>query len=267
MKKIRMLGFVFLVVALMNTICVLADDYEYDFSYETITPSKPYETDERTISIDTVNDGNGTRYALYYSDQSSGYQFQIQNVLPNAFANEEKLYFVERNPQDESENMLTSFEFQKENFKQIYESDITRPMAMNGKYFYYFLRTEKGWNTYTLYRYNLKKGKKKKIIEGVNAMKHGDNKYLVYTSPEEYINDPIYIMNRNGSKIKKIAEGVAARFADGRVEYLQQTDEIDNNIIYSCDYDGNDVKVVVDEFTWPNMPQEYFSNGMMDLIN
>ena len=138
---------------------------------------------------------------------------------------------------------------------------------MNGKYFYYFLRTEKGWNTYTLYRYNLKKGKIKKIIEGVNAMKHGDNKYLVYTSPEEYINDPIYIMNRNGSKIKKIAEGVAARFADGRVEYLQQTDEIDNNIIYSCDYDGNDVKVVVDEFTWPNMPQEYFSNGMMNLIN
>ena len=266
MKKIRLLCFVFLITALINTVCIMADEYDYDFTYETITPSKSYEKDGRTIYIETIND-NTTRYSLYFIDESSDDQFNIWNVLPNAFANDEKLYFVERNPQNDAENMLTCFHFDSGEFEQIYEDDMFRPTAMNGKYFFYFQKKGSGFNTYTLYRYNLKNGKKKEIIDGVNAMKHAGKKYLVYTSPEEYFNYPIYIMNRSGSKIKKIADGVAARFVDGRVEYLQQTDEIDNNIIYSCDYDGNDVQIVVDEFSWPNVPEEYFSHGTLDLIN
>lgn len=43
MKKIEIFGFVLMIFALISAVCVIADEYDYDFTYGTIMPSKPHD--------------------------------------------------------------------------------------------------------------------------------------------------------------------------------------------------------------------------------
>ena len=254
--KVEMIIACFFMIFVSNT--VFAE--KYDLSYQAVYVNKRYDSKGRIIQLNSKNN-QYYGYSLIVKNKSTGVKKVFNNAAPHVFTNGNKVYYCIKNKSGSNKVSIKCYQFNTGKNRTVTGGEIDDIFGINGKYIYYTKNVQASRGN-KLIRYEIETGKTKCVTdvaafkdEAVYNMKYGNKKYLIYDTSSDVSNLSIYIMNIDGTGIKKITTGLGAGIRNGKVYYYKIEDG--SYSIYCCDFDGKNKKYLESFEGYYDIPEEY----------
>ena len=202
----------------------------------------------------------------YYPLRLSGNYGAINTVLTNG----KQIFYVLNGTAPDAPKEVRLFNWKDHSDKKITSLKASRTTFIslcvcNGKYLFYTVLSEGG--PCALYRLTISSGKTKKIIPDASIIKYGYGKYVSWREPGDmWTNVPVYVMNKDGTGVKKIAKAISAAIYKKNIYFVKciSCKKGKNYVkIYRCDLNGKNIKAVTKTINYFSIPSKYKKVGII----
>ena len=231
---------------LFSTVAYGAD---YDYTYKYINVTNPYSKGGKEVRV--VYNNSTYRNDLIYKNKS-GKTITVRSVR-NVFTNGKKIYYCK----GITNASIECYSYSNDSTKEILKG-VCALFGINGKYmFFSYNDNDNPKDKKTgLFRYNFETKKSKRVSkELVDIMRSGSKRFIFYDLPGDDAQVKIFIMDRNGSNIKKIAKANGAAIRNNKVYYWCKNNG--KYVVYTCGYKGENKKTVARYNSYDELTENY----------